>query len=153
MEEERQLWGLTSPCGPTCIPAAPTAEPPPTTCCGVASCLLINANLRWPSNVETLHLNFSGLPSSALPLTGPMYFPPPLSLHKTSASSSLGAPCQLRPPEGPRRGCFPVLPQVTSESGLSEESSSPEGDVLWVGLERNQLNQPKPELWGEGRGS
>lgn len=36
---------------------------------------------------------------------------------------------------------------VTSESGLSE-SSSPEGDALRAGLERNQLNQPKPEPWG-----
>ena len=35
----------------------------------------------------------------------------------------------------------------TSESGLSDESSSPEGDALWVGFERNQLNQPNPELW------
>ena len=41
------------------------------------------------------------------------------------------------------------LRQVTSESGLSEESSSPEGDALWVGFERNQLNQPNPELWGQ----
>lgn len=36
---------------------------------------------------------------------------------------------------------------ASSESGLSEESSSPEGGALWVGFERNQLNQPKPELF------
>lgn len=43
-----------------------------------------------------------------------------------------------------------LLPKVTSESGLSDESSSPEGDALWVGFERNQLNQPNPELWKRG---
>lgn len=37
-------------------------------------------------------------------------------------------------------------PAVTSESGLSESSSSPEGDAFLVGFERNQLNQPNPEL-------
>ena len=39
---------------------------------------------------------------------------------------------------------------LTSESGLSDESS-PEGDASLLGFERNQLNQPNPELW-KGRG-
>lgn len=36
--------------------------------------------------------------------------------------------------------------EVTSESELPEESSSPEGDALLAGFDRNQLNQPNPEL-------
>lgn len=51
-----------------------------------------------------------------------------------------------------RGGGFPSPSEATSESGLSDESSSPEGDTTLVGFERNQLNQPNPELW-KGRGS
>lgn len=36
--------------------------------------------------------------------------------------------------------------EVTSESELSTESSSPEVDTLLAGFDRNQLNQPNPEL-------
>ena len=60
------------------------------------------------------------------------------------------------PQKGPQKREFPCpaprnLPSKgTSESGLSDESSSPEGDALWVGFERNQLNQPNPELWKRG---
>lgn len=39
------------------------------------------------------------------------------------------------------------MPGDSSESELSEESSSPEGDSLLAGFDRNQLNQPNPELF------
>lgn len=48
---------------------------------------------------------------------------------------------------GPRGGAASPSVEVTSESELSEESSSPEGDSLLAGFDRNQLNQPNPELW------
>lgn len=35
---------------------------------------------------------------------------------------------------------------LSSESGLSDESSSPEWGAFSVGFERNQLNQPNPDL-------
>lgn len=47
---------------------------------------------------------------------------------------------------GPQGGATSPSVEVTSESDLSEESSSPEGDTLLAGFDRNQLNQPNPEL-------
>ena len=43
-------------------------------------------------------------------------------------------------------GSLPSALTLTSESGLSDESS-PDAEALLVGFERNQLNQPNPELW------
>lgn len=96
-----------------------------------------------------LQLNFEGLSSPAFSLTRQGYVTldlcPPWSGVESSASS--------RPSErggivlgGPTKRKVPAPHPVTSESGLSE-SSSPEGDTLWVGFERNQPNQPNPELW------
>ena len=49
-------------------------------------------------------------------------------------------------PLGLQGGVASPSVDVTSESELLEESSSPEGDVLLAGFDRNQLNQPNPEL-------
>ena len=100
--------------------------------------------------------------SSASPLTGPICFPqPPITKPVSSRPGwrgQLQALLELRklPQKGPQKRELPCpaphnLPsEGTSESGLSDESSSPEGDALWVGFERNQLNQPNPELWKRG---
>lgn len=49
-------------------------------------------------------------------------------------------------PLGLQGGAASPSVEVTSESELPEESSSPEGDALLAGFDRNQLNQPNPEL-------
>lgn len=50
-------------------------------------------------------------------------------------------------PLGLQGGVASPSVEVTSESELPEESSSPEGEALLAGFDRNQLNQPNPELW------
>ena len=155
---------------PACIPAAPTWRPPPSTRAGLLSTTLHSLHttplLNKPSHcrlskVKILHPNFSGLSSSASPLTGPICLPqPPITKPVSSRPGwrgQLQALLELRklPQKGPQKRELPypapphhnLPPEVTSESGLSDESSSPEGDALWVGFERNQLNQPNPELW------
>ena len=117
----------------------------------------MNPSGRWTSELKFLILTFM-----AFPITGSTSLPrppttsiPAQNLHVPWTGLESNANSRSSEPEEPswegptEEGASLSLRQVTSESGLSEESSSPEGDALWVGFERNQLNQPNPELWGQ----
>lgn len=87
--------------------------------------------------------------TSAVPLLfeDPGRLLPPMPLEKVLASNGDGDSTE-GVGERPRpmwRGGDGL--EDSSESEISEESSSPEGDTLLAGFDRNQLNQPNPELF------
>lgn len=123
---------------PACIPAAPTWRPPPSTRAGLLSTTLHSLHttplLNKPSHcrlskVKILHPNFSGLSSSASPLTGPICLPqPPITKPVSSRPGwrgQLQALLELRklPQKGPQKRELPYpAPPTTTFRPRSPQS-------------------------------